>query len=102
MGKGGRSGMAGMGGGRGPQKSEFRVRLTGLPQQTSWQDIKDFIRKATDRIGFTDVISEGVGVVEFPSRDDMEDVLDKLDDTEFRNRYGDKSFVRIKVDGAGG
>ena len=36
--KGGRSGMAGMGGGRkSGGKSEFRVKITGLPRQTSWQ-----------------------------------------------------------------
>ena len=35
--KGGKSGMAGVGGSRGPQKSEFRVKITELPPQTSWQ-----------------------------------------------------------------
>ena len=36
--KGGRAaGGFGGGGGRAPQKSEFRVKLTGLPRQTSWQ-----------------------------------------------------------------
>lgn len=41
----------GYGGGFGggiSRRSKFRVRITGLPGTCSWQDLKDFMRKAGD------------------------------------------------------
>ena len=54
------------------------------------------MRKAGDVV-YTDVNGEsGEGVVEFSNRDDMEEAVRKLDDTEFKNRY-DTTFIRIKT-----
>jgi len=41
----------GYGGGYGggiSRRSQFRVRVTGLPRSCSWQDLKDFMRKSGD------------------------------------------------------
>lgn len=84
------------GGGGGGRRSEYRVIITGLPRSASWQDLKDHMRKAGDVI-FADVDHNGDGVVEFSNREDMENAVRKLDDTEFKNPF-DKSYIRVKYD----
>jgi len=103
----GRSGGGGGGGGSGgggapPSRSEFRVLIHGLPRQTSWQDLKDHVRPIVAEIGFADVRGDGVGVVEFMNRDDMEYAIRKLHDSELRNRFGDRGRVTVERDGGGG
>eukprot|EP00602_Paraphysomonas_sp_CaronLab_P010238 CAMPEP_0185017486 /NCGR_PEP_ID=MMETSP1103-20130426/430_1 /TAXON_ID=36769 /ORGANISM="Paraphysomonas bandaiensis, Strain Caron Lab Isolate" /LENGTH=227 /DNA_ID=CAMNT_0027546915 /DNA_START=59 /DNA_END=743 /DNA_ORIENTATION=+ len=86
----------GRGGGR---RSEWRVIVTRLPRSASWQDLKDFMRKAGDVI-YADVDRNGDGVVEFSNEDDMEHAVRKLDDTEFKNPF-DRSYVRVKFAAVG-
>lgn len=78
----------------GGRRTEFGVIVSGLPKSCSWQDLKDFMRKAGDVV-YTDVDQRGDGVVEFSNREDMERAVDKLDDTEFKNPY-DTTFIRVK------
>jgi arginine/serine-rich splicing factor 1/9 len=68
--------------------------VTGLPKSCSWQDLKDFMRKAGDVV-FADVDHHGEGVVEFSNREDMERAVEKLDDEKFENSYG-SSYIRVK------
>jgi hypothetical protein len=46
-GKGGSFG-GGKGGGGGKGRFEWRVLVTGLPNNSSWQDLKDFLRQTGD------------------------------------------------------
>lgn len=69
--------------------------VTNLPQGTSWQDLKDHMRKAGDVV-FTDVDRHGDGIVEFSNRSDMEHAVRKLDDTELKTRNNDTSYIRVK------
>lgn len=69
--------------------------VSNLPRGCSWQDLKDFMRKAGDVV-YTDVERNGDGVVEFSNRDDMEYAIKTLDDTEFKS-YNDTSVIRIKA-----
>lgn len=82
------------GGGGGGRRTDYGVIVTNLPRGTSWQDLKDFMRKAGDVV-FTDVDRNGEGIVEFSNRDDMERAVDKLDDEEFRGRDG-SGYIRVK------
>lgn len=80
-----------------PTRTEYRVRISGLPEGTSWQDIKDFVRVAGEP-GYTNVYNEGgavFGIVEFVREDDMRYALRKLDGAEFENRRKDKTVVRV-------
>lgn len=87
--------------GRGPaRRSDYGLTITGLPKGCSWQDLKDFMRKAGDVI-YSDIDKYGDGVVEFSNREDMEKAIRILDDTEFRN-YGESSYVRVKARKSGG
>lgn len=91
-GAGGRDAPRRTGGGR---RTDFGVIVTGLPRSTSWQDLKDFMRKAGDVV-YADVDRNGDGIVDFSNRDDMERAVDKLDDTEFRNPLGSSNYIRVK------
>ncbi len=90
-------------GSRGPPKrSEFRVRVEGLPAGTSWQDLKDFMRAAGD-IGYADIVRSGVGVVEFTNRGDFEGALQRMDRATFKSRFGGEAVVvSVAADGEGG
>ncbi|XP_066919137.1 serine/arginine-rich splicing factor 1B-like isoform X1 [Clytia hemisphaerica] len=103
MGGGGYSGRPPMSGGRGgrgapPQRSDYRIMISGLPTSGSWQDIKDHCRDAGEVV-YADVFRDGTGIVEFARRSDMEWAVDNLDDTSFRSHEGESSRVRFRVDG---
>ena len=68
--------------------------VTNLPRGCSWQDLKDFMRKAGDVV-YADVDRYGEGVVEFANRDDMEHAIKTLDDTELKS-YNESSYIRVK------
>ena len=100
--RGGGSGFrGGRGRGRGggpPRRSDYRIMVSGLPPTGSWQDIKDHMREAGDVV-YADVYRDGMGVVEFSRKDDMEWALKNLDDTKFKSHEGETSHIRCKVDG---
>jgi len=83
-GSSGRGGYSSRGRGPPPRRSDFRVRVTGLPPTGSWQDLKDHMREAGDVL-FTDVFKDGTGVVEYSKYDDMKFALKQLDDSKFRS-----------------
>lgn len=91
-GGGGRFGGGGGGGdsrrGNPPgRRTNYRLIVENLSSRTSWQDLKDYMRKAGE-ITYTNThnIRSGEGIVEFGSRSAMEYAIDKLDDTELDGR----------------
>ena len=55
-----------------PTRSNYGVIVTNLPRGCSWQDLKDFMRKAGS-VCYADVDRDrGDGVVEFQNEDDMD------------------------------
>ncbi|KAM4695343.1 serine/arginine-rich splicing factor 9-like [Discoglossus pictus] len=101
-GNGGGSG-SGSGGGYGApwgrnappsRRFEFRILVSGLPPSDSWQDLKDHMREAGD-VCYADVHKDGMGIVEFIRKEDMEYALRKLDDTKFRSHEGETSYIRV-------
>lgn len=84
---------------RAPVRSKYRILLYNLPVSATWQDLKDFLRSEAPPT-FTNVKRErdgAVGVAEFSNTDDMDRVLRKLNDTEFRNHI-DRAVVRLEED----
>uniref|UniRef100_A0A452TJ03 Serine and arginine rich splicing factor 9 n=1 Tax=Ursus maritimus TaxID=29073 RepID=A0A452TJ03_URSMA len=92
---GGRGGWP-RGGRNGPptRRSDFRVLVSGLPPSGSWQDLKDHMREAGD-VCYADVQKDGMGMVEYLRKEDMEYALRKLDDTKFRSHEGETSYIRV-------
>ncbi|KAF9303460.1 hypothetical protein BGZ74_003703 [Mortierella antarctica] len=70
---------------RAPERTEHRVILDNLPIGTSWQDIKDVMRKAGE-VTFADINRDrdGQGVVEFATASDMENALRTMNRVEMR------------------
>ncbi|KAK9446575.1 uncharacterized protein V1518DRAFT_429890 [Limtongia smithiae] len=65
---------------RPPRRGNFRLQVTGLTPDCSWQDLKDFARNANVDIVFADVSRErdGTGVIDFERREDLDTAMDKL------------------------
>nr|CCA25022.1 premRNAsplicing factor SF2 putative [Albugo laibachii Nc14] len=75
-------------------KGSNTVKVTNLPSRVSWQDLKDFMRKAGE-VTFAKIDKHGDGIVDFKHHDDMKYAIKRLDDTKFRNRF-DRAYVRVK------
>lgn len=88
-----RGGSASRGGFHGRPPSDTGIRISGLPDRTSWQDLKDFARTAGD-VNFAKMIGPDVGLVDFHSKSDFEAALPKLDGAIFKNRFGDEAKIR--------
>jgi len=99
---GGRGGGRDGGGGRRPggaafSRSEFRVKVQGIPPSGSWQDLKDHMREAGE-VCYANVSKDGTGIVEFARYDDMKYAIKKLDDSRFRSHEGEVAYIRVKRD----
>ncbi|OXA58740.1 serine/arginine-rich splicing factor 1 [Folsomia candida] len=103
-GRGGRDG--GRDGGRRPggaafSRSEFRVKVEGIPPSGSWQDLKDHMREAGE-VCYANVSKDGTGIVEFARYDDMKYAIKKLDDSRFRSHEGEVAYIRVRKDSESG
>uniref|UniRef100_A0A8C2VPY1 Serine and arginine rich splicing factor 9 n=1 Tax=Chinchilla lanigera TaxID=34839 RepID=A0A8C2VPY1_CHILA len=74
--------------------AHFPFMTSGLPPSGSWQDLKDHMREAGD-VCYADVQKDGMGMVEYLRKEDMEYALRKLDDTKFRSHEGETSYIRV-------
>ncbi|TDH69194.1 hypothetical protein CCR75_002282 [Bremia lactucae] len=61
-----------------PRGTQYRVKITGLPDAMSWQDLKDFLRKGGDVV-HSDVDHRGSGTASFATPDEMRRAIRKLD-----------------------
>ncbi|XP_077119036.1 serine/arginine-rich splicing factor 5-like isoform X5 [Ranitomeya variabilis] len=70
-----------------PVRTEHRIIVENLSSRVSWQDLKDFMRKAGE-VTYVDAhrSNRNEGVVEFASYSDMKSALDKLDGMELSGR----------------
>ncbi|XP_060516161.1 serine-arginine protein 55-like [Cylas formicarius] len=70
-----------------PTRTEYRVVIENLSSRCSWQDLKDYMRKAGE-VTYADAHKQtpNEGVVEFASYNDMKNAIEKLDDTEVNGR----------------
>lgn len=84
---GDRGGNRGGGGREGRwRRTNYRLVVENLSSKTSWQDLKDYMKKAGD-ITYTTVDGgSGEGVVEFADRDGMDYALRKMDNTKLDGR----------------
>ena len=79
---------------RGPPSTGFRLVVRGLPENTSWQDLKDHFRKVAPPV-YSDVKRSRngpLGIVEFETGGDMDRAIRELDGTYFRNQFGENKI----------
>ncbi|EED19524.1 electron transfer flavoprotein-ubiquinone oxidoreductase [Talaromyces stipitatus ATCC 10500] len=69
-----------------PRRTVFRMQVSGLPTETSWQDLKDFARQSGLDVVYSETTRErdGRGFVEFESHADLKTAVEKLDGRELK------------------
>ncbi|KEZ43000.1 hypothetical protein SAPIO_CDS5458 [Scedosporium apiospermum] len=69
-----------------PRRTPHRMQITGLPNDTSWQDLKDFARQSNLDVVYSETGRDGTGrgFVEFETAADLKTAVDKLDGREFK------------------
>ncbi|KAJ2779864.1 serine arginine-rich splicing factor [Coemansia javaensis] len=70
-----------------PQRTPYRVLVENLSSSVSWQDLKDFARRAGE-VSFADAhkLRPGEGIVEFADESGLRNALRKLDGEDLRGR----------------
>lgn len=83
-------------GGRGytGRHSENRVEVLGIPEGTSWQDLKDFGREAGDVL-FADVTGPDKGEIEYARADDVENAVKVLNGKKLRTHHDQSVEVEV-------
>lgn len=65
------------------RRGDYRLLVEDLPYRSSWQDLKDFARdRGAPRPVGTEVYNKSgstIGMLEFVSRDDLEEAIERLD-----------------------
>lgn len=71
-----------------PRRTAFRMSITSLPAETSWQDLKDFARASGLDVVYSEVGRErdGRGFVEYETMADLRSAVEKLDNREFKGQ----------------
>ncbi|CAK7271395.1 hypothetical protein SEPCBS119000_004582 [Sporothrix epigloea] len=69
-----------------PRRTAHRMGVTGLPNDTSWQDLKDFARRSGMDVVYSETSRSGDGAVEFENAQDLATAIEKLNQTEFRDK----------------
>ncbi|KAI1402725.1 hypothetical protein F4819DRAFT_453733 [Hypoxylon fuscum] len=71
-----------------PRRTPHRMQITGLPNDTSWQDLKDFARQSSLDVVYSETGRDGNGrgFVEFETAVDLKTAVEKLDGREFKGQ----------------
>ncbi|KAK9415275.1 putative pre-mrna splicing factor protein [Seiridium unicorne] len=72
-----------------PRRTPYRMQITGLPNDTSWQDLKDFARQSSLDVVYSETGRDGKGsgsFVEFETEADLRSAVEKLDQREFKGQ----------------
>ncbi|KAI0997491.1 hypothetical protein K3495_g10695 [Podosphaera aphanis] len=69
-----------------PRRTPHRMQISGLPGETSWQDLKDFARQSSLDVIYSETgrDRDGKGFVEFETAADLKLAVEKLDGREFK------------------
>merc|ERR1711939_268329 len=73
-----------------PRRTVHRMTITGLPFETSWQDLKDFARQSGLDVVYSEVNRDrdpsgtGKGFVEYETAADLAAAVEKLDNHDFK------------------
>ena len=79
-----------------PTRTPHRVKISGLPENASWKELKEMLRKDTEPV-YVDLRGRGTAVAEFAEAGDVQIAIDKYDDTKLMG-----SYIRIEKDDTDG
>ncbi|OAA61180.1 pre-RNA splicing factor [Niveomyces insectorum RCEF 264] len=69
-----------------PRRTGHRMTVTGIPNDTSWQDLKDFARRSGLDVVYSETSRSGDGIVDFETAQDLSTAIEKLNSTEFKGK----------------
>jgi splicing factor, arginine/serine-rich 1 len=75
-----------------PTRTSHRVKISGLPENASWKELKEMLRKDTEPV-YVDLRGRGTAVAEFAQAGDVEIAIEKYDDSKLMG-----SYIRIEKD----
>eukprot|EP00602_Paraphysomonas_sp_CaronLab_P012098 CAMPEP_0185042206 /NCGR_PEP_ID=MMETSP1103-20130426/42215_1 /TAXON_ID=36769 /ORGANISM="Paraphysomonas bandaiensis, Strain Caron Lab Isolate" /LENGTH=265 /DNA_ID=CAMNT_0027582233 /DNA_START=42 /DNA_END=840 /DNA_ORIENTATION=+ len=75
-----------------PQRTPHRIKITGLPDNASWKELKDMFRRDTEPV-YVDLRGRGTAVAEFAEAGDVGRAIELFDDTKIMG-----SYIRIERD----
>lgn len=69
-----------------PRRTIYRMQISSLPSETSWQDLKDFARQPGLDVVYSETSRDrdGKGFVEFETEKDLKTAVERLDGREFK------------------
>jgi len=69
-----------------PRRTPHRMQISGLPGETSWQDLKDFARQSSLDVVYSETGHRDgkASFVEFETAADLKTAVEKLDGREFK------------------
>ncbi|CAO3616465.1 unnamed protein product [Cunninghamella blakesleeana] len=68
------------------ERESYRLIVKNIPPKTTWQDLKDMMKKA-GRVTFADILKDSdEGIVEFSRRDDMKYALSRYNNTKLNGQ----------------
>ncbi|KAI9864429.1 MAG: hypothetical protein M1824_005132 [Vezdaea acicularis] len=69
-----------------PRRTKYRMEISNLPTETSWQDLKDFARRGGVDVVYSETGRErDKGYVEFETEADLMTAIEKLNNTDFKD-----------------
>lgn len=75
-----------------PQRTPYRIKISGLPENASWKELKDIFRKDTEPV-YVDLRGRGTAVAEFAAEADVGRAIELFNDTKVMG-----SRIRIEKD----
>lgn len=79
-----------------PVRTEFGVLVTGLKENSRWQNLKDLFRPVGASLCYANIEPDGSAIVEFTSEEDSKAVAEKFDGHEHEGE-----IISVKVAGPG-
>jgi RNA recognition motif-containing protein len=79
-----------------PPRTPHRIKISGLPDQTSWKDLKQFL-EAEANVIFLDFRGRGNAIAEFAEADHVDSVVNALNNSTFQDH-----LIQIEKDESGG
>jgi len=70
-------------------RGDYAIQILGISKTTSWQDLKDWARKAGSSVVFGDIVRENnrmYGLIEYKYREDYDNALETLHQTELHSK----------------
>jgi len=75
-----------------------RLLIHGLPDNVTWQELKESLKQSSAPVIFSDTKADGTSVVEVSAQRDVENIVHTFDGQNFTSRSGIRSTLRVTLE----